>query len=83
MKKIMNKFVEVKADFVTGTKIITGFKTIESEKNKQHLIQRNIIGKIVKEDKFCNSKYKYKVRLYPGVYRWYKGSEIKDMKIVK
>lgn len=77
MKKLMSKFVEVEANFEKGTNIVTGFKTIESES------KRKIIGKVVKEDKFCDSKYKYKVRLFPGVYRWYKASEIKDMKTVK
>ncbi|MCR5146850.1 MAG: hypothetical protein K6B70_05860 [Clostridia bacterium] len=83
MKKLISNFVEVEGNFVKGTNIVTGFKTIEFVKKKQHLSKRKIIGKIVKEDKFCNSKYKYKVRLFPGVYRWYKASEIKDMKNVK
>lgn len=79
MKKLMSNFVEVKANFMKGTDIITG----ESVEKKQLIDERNIVGKIVKEDKFCNSKYKYKVRLFPGVYRWYKASEIKDLKNVK
>lgn len=83
MKKLISNFVEVEGNFVKGTNIVTGFKTIESVKKKQHLSKRKIIGKVVKEDKFCNSKYKYKVRLFPGVYRWYKASEIKDLKNVK
>ena len=83
MKKLISNFVEVEGNFVKGTNNLTRIKTIESVEKKQHLSKRKIIGKVVKEDKFCNSKYKYKVRLFPGVYRWYKASEIKDMKNVK
>lgn len=79
MKKLMSKFVEVEADFMKGTNIITG----ESVEKIQLIDERNIVGKIVKVDKYCNSDYKYKVRLFPGVCRWYKASEVKDMKIVK
>ena len=59
MKKLISNFVEVEGNFVKGTNIVTGFKTIESVEKKQHLSKRKIIGKVVKEDKFCNSKYKY------------------------
>ena len=73
MKK--SKFVKVKVDFMKPADIITG-----EEMFRVSLIdERYVTGKIVKEDKFSNSEYKYKVKVFPNVYKWCKASEIKYM----
>lgn len=69
------KYVRVKVDFMKPTDIITGKEIV-----RESLIdERYVTGKIVKEDKFSNSEYKYKVRVFPNVYKWCKASEIKYM----
>lgn len=82
MKKLKNdksKYVSVKVNFMKPTDIITGNEIV-----RESLIdERYVDGKIVKLDKYSDSKYKYKVRVYPNVYKWCKASEIKDMKNVK
>lgn len=82
MKKIRNdnsKYVKVKVNFMKPTNIITGDEVVR----KSLIDERYVDGKIVKTDKYNDSKYIYKVRVYPNVYKWCKASEIKDMKIVK
>ena len=70
MKK--SKYVKVKLNFLKNTDIITGDKI----ENTKLIDERFVAGKIIKEDKYSNSKYKFKVRTYPNVCRWYKASEI-------
>ena len=72
-EKKNNKYVRVKVNLLRPTDIITGELIVR----KSLIDERYVTGKIVKEDRFSNSEYKYKVRVFPNVYKWYKASEIK------